>query len=204
MAVLNNKKRPWLDDDPKIQNRLWVTENQNEIAKILPDETCIARVSINCHDPIIPSLFGLIFLPLIGGGPFLLFPFDIVLRYWGIILLITVVLFLLDAFIFRKAKGYIEIYSEMFVFYEYDEDWKQLYLSECYDWKDVTRYDYGIDGIRIDFISGDYICFKAKRKEFYPYLLRYAPQAKKLTYEERKMRAKAAKKAEKEQDKNID
>ena len=96
--------------------------------------------------------------------------------------------------------GYVEIYSKMFVIYEYDNKHKKLYLSEYYAWKDITRYDSGIDGIRIDFISGQYICFKAKRKKFYPYLLQYAPQAKKLTYEDRKMRAKVQRQADKMQE----
>lgn len=202
MSVL---KRPWQEAKLKkqSQHRLWIDENQAEIAEMLPSEECICRVPIYCHTYGVPCIAIFASCFVMGHSGFL-FPFDIVLRYWLFLLALVAIFWPLEAFIFRKAWGYIEIYSKMMVIYEYDKRRKKHYLSECYDWKDVTRYDHGIDGIRIDFISGDYICFKAKRKEFYPYLLRYAPQAKKLTYEERKMRAKAAKKAEKERNNDRD
>ena len=199
MAVFGNKKRPWLDDNQEMQSRLWVDEKQNEIAKILPKEKFIDRIPINNHLPYIPALFGLLFFG-IGGGKPSPFPFPVVLQYWLFIFILTVVVYLIDAFIYHKSKGYIEIYSGMMAVYKYDEELKRLYLSGHYDWADITHYDSGIDGIRIDLISGQYICFKAKRKEFYPYLLQYAPQAKKLTYEERKRRAKVRQREDKMQE----
>ncbi len=190
MAVFHNEKRPWLDDDPEIEDRLWVDKKQEEIAKILPKEGCVDRIPIRCHNYWVPCV-ALVLSLLIAGRSGFLVPFDIVLRYWTFLLALVAIFWPLEAFIFRNAWGYIEIYSEMFVIYEYNSRHKNLYLAEYYSWKDVTRYDHGMDGIRIDFVSGQYVCFKAKKKEFYPYLLRYAPQAKKLTREERKLRAKA-------------
>lgn len=190
-------KRSWLGDDSEIQNRLWVDEKQKEIAEILPSEESIGRIFIRCHIYGVPGI-AIFAACLVMGRSGFLFSFDMVLRYWIFLFALVAILGPLEAFIFRKSWGYIEIYSKMMAVYEYDEERKKLYLSSCYYWKDITRYDSGIDGIRIDFISGEYICFKARRKEFYPYLMAYAPQAKKLTREERRAQLKAKRQEQKQ------
>ena len=92
MGIIKNEKRPWLEDDPEMQNRLWVEERQEDIKKILPKEQPIDRIPLKCHELVIaPAVFFVLFFAVTSRRG-LVFPFDTVVRYWFFVFVFSILL----------------------------------------------------------------------------------------------------------------
>ena len=90
MGIIKNEKRPWLEDDPEMQNRLWVEERQEDIKKILPKEQPIDRIPLKCHELVIaPAVFFVLFFAVTSRRG-LVFPFGTVVRYWFFVFIFSI------------------------------------------------------------------------------------------------------------------
>lgn len=85
-------------------------------------------------------------------------------------------------FLGRKAKGHVDIYPEMLVFYDYDPYQKKARPINFYYWKDIVQYHR----------KEPYIWLGAKEnlpdrtfmpmKKLLPYFQQYAPHAKEVNF----------------------
>lgn len=173
MVVMNYTVNEWAEDDlEKMKN-------------IPPLENCIARIPIDCHKQIAIII---LLECLLGGGIWLSFgrgkwmrEMDFTTFLW--IIVIGSLLIGFEELIGRKERGFFAIYPEMLVIYWYDTLKKRVRVWNYFYWQDVVQYSKRENAIWFESVEKYPFCPQFKMKKLRPYLEKYAPHAKVITFD---------------------
>ncbi len=193
----------WLDEDPELMKQ--IPSEEERVA-------CIwVRYIRNTPFSILLGFVTFVLVSLFWTGrhgPFLDWG-----RGWRIATLICFLLFMLwAAFSGDYDKAHVDIYPNMFVWYDYDQYSKKARPSQFYYWADIVQYNAAEPYIWLESKDTDPVRIWGDMAKLRPYFEQYAPHAEVVRFDMHRYfdkqldkynaEKKAARKAAKKQDKD--
>lgn len=194
----------WLDEDPEMMKE--IPPEEERVA-------CVWGLRVNDTPFRVLLMFSTVVLAFLffGGrhGPFL--DWGIKWRIGTLVWFIFALLFVF--FLARHEKAHVDIYPNMFVWYDYDQYSKKARPSQFYYWSDVVQYNAAEPYIWLGNKDSYPVAIFVDMAKLRPYFEQYAPHAEVVRFDmhryfdkrlkqhnaEKKAARKAAKKTEKEQ-----
>ena len=169
-----------------LYDKKWLDEDPEKMKKLPPKGEMVDSFQVRCDrfTPFRGLLGGIALIPmfLFFGGHHM----DPIINAGtagkiGSLAFIVVILAWI-AFLGRDEKDCIEIYPEMIVLYDYDPDREEARPTWFYYWKDVVQYSKKENAIWFNSVYDDPFRPQVRMKKLRPYLEKYAPQAKVVTF----------------------